>query len=139
MNKLYTTQVRASLKSVGSKSVLGRVLDGRQKALKLMANAMYGFTGAQPSPVRLVALADACLSLGAAVCHCARETLEDEAAALFAKKVMPLQDIYRLSSPCFNGLVPMGSTDASSTLPLSLPTRLLSTPLASVSGCTRVY
>lgn len=59
-------------------------MDGRQKALKLMANAMYGFTGAQPSPVRLVALADACLSLGAAVCHRARQTLEDpnSAAAL---------------------------------------------------------
>lgn len=37
------------------------VLDGRQKALKLCSNALYGFTGASASPQQAVPLADTCL------------------------------------------------------------------------------
>ncbi|XP_073396343.1 DNA polymerase delta catalytic subunit isoform X5 [Physcomitrium patens] len=44
------------------------VLDGRQKALKLCSNALYGFTGASASPQQAVPLADTCLSMGAASC-----------------------------------------------------------------------
>eukprot|EP00878_Enallax_costatus_P026203 GHUV01028089.1.p1 GENE.GHUV01028089.1~~GHUV01028089.1.p1 ORF type:complete len:143 (-),score=42.54 GHUV01028089.1:627-1055(-) len=47
------------------------VLDGRQKALKVTANALYGFTGAQASPLQCAPLADSCLALGAATCRSA--------------------------------------------------------------------
>ncbi|KAF6253905.1 hypothetical protein COO60DRAFT_1642829 [Scenedesmus sp. NREL 46B-D3] len=47
------------------------VLDGRQKALKLTANALYGFTGAQASPLQCAPLADSCLAMGAATCKTA--------------------------------------------------------------------
>ena len=43
------------------------ILDSRQKALKLTANALYGFTGAMASPLQSVALADGCLALGSQV------------------------------------------------------------------------
>ncbi|KIZ06809.1 hypothetical protein MNEG_1145 [Monoraphidium neglectum] len=59
---------RAQLK--GEKDPSQRaVLEGRQKALKLTANALYGFTGAQASPLQCVPLADSCLALGAAACR----------------------------------------------------------------------
>ncbi|KAK9810365.1 hypothetical protein WJX72_009511 [[Myrmecia] bisecta] len=57
------------------------VLDSRQKALKLTANALYGFTGAQASPLQCVPLADSCLAMGAQSCRKAREVLEASAAA----------------------------------------------------------
>lgn len=43
------------------------ILDSRQKALKLTANALYGFTGAMASPLQSTALADGCLALGSQV------------------------------------------------------------------------
>lgn len=43
------------------------ILDSRQKALKLTANALYGFTGAMASPLQSVPLADGCLALGSQV------------------------------------------------------------------------
>ncbi|GAQ79724.1 DNA polymerase catalytic subunit [Klebsormidium nitens] len=49
------------------------VLDGRQKALKLCSNALYGFTGAQASPMQALPLADSCLAMGAAACKKAVE------------------------------------------------------------------
>jgi hypothetical protein len=49
------------------------VLDGRQKALKLCSNALYGFTGAQASPMQALPLADSCLAMGAASCRKAVE------------------------------------------------------------------
>ncbi len=49
------------------------VLDSRQKAIKLVANALYGFTGAGASPLQCVPLADSCLSLGAACCRRAHQ------------------------------------------------------------------
>jgi DNA polymerase delta subunit 1 len=49
------------------------VLDGRQKALKLCSNALYGFTGAQASPMQALPLADSCLAMGAASCRRAVE------------------------------------------------------------------
>jgi len=57
------------------------VLDGRQKALKLTTNALYGFTGAQASPLQSVALADSCLALGAAACRGAIATLTEAVEA----------------------------------------------------------
>ncbi|KXZ42077.1 hypothetical protein GPECTOR_210g420 [Gonium pectorale] len=45
------------------------VLESRQKALKVTANALYGFTGAGASPLQCVPLADSCLALGAAACR----------------------------------------------------------------------
>ncbi|DBA67150.1 TPA: hypothetical protein ACH3X2_001471 [Trebouxia sp. C0005] len=70
---------RASLKEAtdaGSRAIL----DSRQKALKLTANALYGFTGAMASPLQSVALADGCLALGSQATQHARETLEAVAA-----------------------------------------------------------
>ncbi|CAI5468264.1 unnamed protein product [Closterium sp. Yama58-4] len=49
------------------------VLDGRQRALKLCANALYGFTGSNASPLRSVPVADSCLGLGAAACMHAKD------------------------------------------------------------------
>eukprot|EP00887_Chlorella_sp_A99_P005178 scaffold1.g5178.t1 len=56
------------------------VLDCRQKALKVTANALYGFNGAGASPLQCVPLADSCLALGAAACRQARQVLEQAAA-----------------------------------------------------------
>jgi DNA polymerase delta subunit 1 len=56
------------------------VLDSRQKALKVTANALYGFTGAQASPLQCVPLADSCLAYGAQACRTAKEVLESAAA-----------------------------------------------------------
>ena len=53
------------------------VLDGRQKALKLTANALYGFTGAGASPLQCVPLADSCLALGAATCRAAIQRIQE--------------------------------------------------------------
>lgn len=52
------------------------VLDGRQKALKLTANALYGFTGASASPLQCVPLADSCLAYGAHTCRRAVELIQ---------------------------------------------------------------
>jgi len=56
------------------------VLDSRQKALKVTANALYGFTGAQASPLQCAALANVCLAYGAASCRKARDVLPAAAA-----------------------------------------------------------
>ena len=59
---------RAALKEVPPDQPSKRaVLDSRQKALKLTANALYGFTGAQASPLQCVPLADSCLAMGCQV------------------------------------------------------------------------
>ena len=59
---------RAALKEVPPDQPGKRaVLDSRQKALKLTANALYGFTGAQASPLQCVPLADSCLAMGCQV------------------------------------------------------------------------
>lgn len=52
------------------------MLDSRQKALKVTANALYGFTGAQASPLQCMALADSCLAYGATSCRRAKDVLE---------------------------------------------------------------
>lgn len=57
------------------------VLEGRQKALKLTANALYGFTGAQASPLQCAPLADSCLALGAATCRAAAAAIPEVAAS----------------------------------------------------------
>ena len=57
------------------------VLDSRQKALKVTANALYGFTGAQASPLQCVQLADSCLAYGAQSCRRAKEVLEAAAVS----------------------------------------------------------
>ena len=48
-------------------SRLAMVLDSRQKALKLTANAMYGFCGAGVSPFQCMPLAETCLRFGQAI------------------------------------------------------------------------
>lgn len=60
---------RTALSAPGKTPAERAVLDGRQKALKLCSNALYGFTGATSSPQQAVPLADTCLSLGAALCR----------------------------------------------------------------------
>ena len=57
------TSRQAMLHFAGSRAIL----DSRQKALKLTANALYGFTGAMASPLQSTALADGCLALGSQV------------------------------------------------------------------------
>jgi len=52
------------------------VLDGRQRALKITANALYGFTGAGASPLQCAPLANSCLALGAQSCRHAKQVLE---------------------------------------------------------------
>ena len=52
------------------------VLEGRQRSLKLVANAMYGFLGANASPLRCIQLADSCLAFGAQACRKAISVLE---------------------------------------------------------------
>ena len=69
---------RAALKEVPPHQPSKRaVLDSRQKALKLTANALYGFTGAGASPLQCAPLADSCLAMGCQVdtgcpTHCFR-------------------------------------------------------------------
>lgn len=50
------------------------MLDSRQKALKVTANALYGFTGAAASPLQCIQLADSCLAYGAQSCRWAMMT-----------------------------------------------------------------
>ena len=52
------------------------VLELRQRSLKLVANAMYGFLGANASPMRCIQLADSCLAFGAQACRKAISVLE---------------------------------------------------------------
>lgn len=52
------------------------VLDGRQRALKVTANALYGFTGAQASQLQCAPLADSCLAYGALSCRTAVSIIE---------------------------------------------------------------
>jgi DNA polymerase delta subunit 1 len=76
---------RAQLATLSSSDPATRgrrlVLDGRQRALKVTANALYGFTGATASPLQCAPLADACLSYGAAACRAAVETIGALAAS----------------------------------------------------------
>ncbi|KAL6749924.1 DNA polymerase family B-domain-containing protein [Haematococcus lacustris] len=66
-------RTRAALKQLppDAPAAAWAVLDCRQKALKVTANALYGFTGAQASPLQCVPLADSCLAYGAAACRAA--------------------------------------------------------------------
>ena len=52
------------------------VLELRQRSLKLVANAMYGFLGANASPMRCIQLADSCLAFGAQACRKAISVVE---------------------------------------------------------------
>ncbi|KAJ7556163.1 hypothetical protein O6H91_05G071800 [Diphasiastrum complanatum] len=64
------------------------VLDGRQRALKLCSNALYGFTGAGASPQQALPLADSCLTMGAAACKQAVESVPrifDKANVVYAQ------------------------------------------------------
>lgn len=70
---------RQALKET-SDPAMRAVLDSRQKALKVTANALYGFTGAQASNLQCAPLADSCLAMGAASTRTARELLEEKAA-----------------------------------------------------------
>jgi len=72
---------KAELAITAKTSAQRAVLDSRQKALKVTANALYGFTGAQASPLQCVPLADSCLAYGAQSCRKAKEVLESAAAS----------------------------------------------------------
>lgn len=52
------------------------VLELRQRSLKLVANAAYGFLGAGASPMRCIQLADSCLAFGAQACRQAITVLQ---------------------------------------------------------------
>ena len=56
------------------------VLECRQKALKVTANALYGFTGALASPLQCSQIADSCLAIGADCCRKSKQIIEDASA-----------------------------------------------------------
>ncbi len=58
------------------------VLDARQLVLKLLANASYGFCGADTSHLCCKPLAEACLRWGNHYCRVASELIEAEGAAI---------------------------------------------------------
>ncbi|KAF5833190.1 DNA polymerase family B-domain-containing protein [Dunaliella salina] len=68
-------RTRAALDALPAGAAAWAVLDSRQKALKVVANALYGFTGAPASPLQCVPLADACLAFGAQLCRTAMEAV----------------------------------------------------------------
>lgn len=65
---------RAQLKTAADPATRA-VLDARQRALKITANALYGFTGAGASQLQCVPLADSCLAYGAQSCRQERGVL----------------------------------------------------------------
>ncbi len=71
LDKLLALRVAAKdeLKKPDLPHIARMALEGRQRALKLCANACYGFAGAATSPVQSVPLAEAVLLHGAAVCR----------------------------------------------------------------------
>ena len=73
---------KQALKSPALTEIERTQLDGRQRALKLCANAAYGFAGAAASPVQCVALAEAVLLHGAAMCRAAVDLAVDAACKL---------------------------------------------------------
>lgn len=74
-----------------SSPAFGR-MNSRQKALKITANALYGFTGASASPLQCVPLADSCLALGSAACQKAKWLLEEsESSESSSSKVIYCQ------------------------------------------------
>ena len=60
---------KAKMKAPHLQVVERMALDSRQRALKLCANAAYGFAGAATSPVQSVPVAEAVLLHGAAMCR----------------------------------------------------------------------
>ena len=56
-------------------------LPPRLTSPQVTANALYGFTGAQTSPLQCVPMADSCLAYGAAACRRALQVLEAAAAS----------------------------------------------------------
>ncbi|ORY83185.1 DNA polymerase family B-domain-containing protein [Protomyces lactucae-debilis] len=62
-------------------ATLHRVLDGRQKAIKVVANAVYGAMGARDAKVQNLAIADATISEGARLLAHAKEEIEKRYAA----------------------------------------------------------
>ncbi|BFZ54754.1 hypothetical protein PYCC9005_001791 [Savitreella phatthalungensis] len=55
---------------------LQTVLDGRQRALKVVANAVYGFMGARESRLQNLAIADGTISEGAAMLELVKQEIE---------------------------------------------------------------
>ena len=52
------------------------VLHCRQLALKVCANALFGFTGASSSPLACAPLAEGCIMRGAQLCAAAKKEIE---------------------------------------------------------------
>jgi DNA polymerase delta subunit 1 len=67
---------KAKMQAPHLQAVERMALDSRQRALKLCANAAYGFAGAATSPVQSVPVAEAVLLHGAAMCRRAIELAE---------------------------------------------------------------
>jgi DNA polymerase delta subunit 1 len=65
----------------GLSEIERKALQGRERALKLCANATYGFAGAATSPVQSVAVAEAVLLHGAAMCRRAISLAQSAAMA----------------------------------------------------------
>ena len=78
--------VKARIKALGALGMPGKaghtdlcaVLEARQLTLKLLANASYGFTGADTSHLCCKPLSEACLRFGNYYCKRATELLESE-------------------------------------------------------------
>lgn len=81
------------------------VLDARQKALKVCANALYGFTGAAASPLQCGPLAEACIHTGAVLCRAAKAHIErtwPEARVIYGQtdSLMVLLPGYTVAQAC---------------------------------------
>lgn len=68
-------RVRQLMKSTSDAS-LRTVLDGRQKAIKVVANAVYGFMGARESRLQNLAIADGTITEGANLLELAKQEIE---------------------------------------------------------------
>ena len=82
--KARVKQLRAATETsteASANAYLAEVLDARQLTLKLLANASYGFTGADTSHLCCKPLAEACLRFGNYWTRTASELIEAEGAA----------------------------------------------------------
>ncbi len=68
-------KVKALMRSTQDKD-LKTVLDGRQKALKVVANAVYGFTGARESKLQSLPIAESTITEGAKLLESAKLEIE---------------------------------------------------------------
>ena len=96
---------KSALKEPNLSALEALALDARQRALKLCANAAYGFAGAATSPVQSVPLAEAVLLHGAAMCRRAVALASDmsmmNALELEAEGIGPPRVLYAQTDSIF--------------------------------------